>query len=202
MKLEKALENYLQKRFEIRLAGIGGQGLIMGGLIIADAVGIYENKYSIQTERYAPLARGAPSRSEVIISNEPIDYPKVLMADLQVFLSPDSYKNYKKDTKTNGLIIADSINVKEEEVKPNAIFMPLTDVSLEVTGKQIAVCIVALGAITAFTDVVKFESLQKSVGKFVPKGTHEINLKALLAGREFGLEYHKKLKVYLKSGLN
>ncbi len=201
-KFKDAENEYLKDRCEIRLTGLGGQGLLLSGLILAEACALIENKYTVQTQQYAPLARGAPSKSEIIISRHPVDYPHVIRADFQVILSQDSFIKYRDNVKGKGIIIIDTFNVKANELPENIIPLPLTQISIEATGKPIAVSIAALGAMTVFTDIVNFESIKKTLINYVPRGTEEINTKAMESGRKIGEEYRLKKDIYLKTGLN
>jgi 2-oxoglutarate ferredoxin oxidoreductase subunit gamma len=169
------------ERHEIILAGIGGQGLLLAGLILGDAAAIGEGKYAAQIEAYAPLARGAESKSELIISSEEIDYPKVKKADILVALSQDAYDNNIGRVKEEGFALVDSIAVKTpggDSVK----LLPLNDIALQSTGKPFTVSIVALGALARITGMVQLNSLLTSINFRAPNGTEEINKKAAEAG--------------------
>ena len=93
-------------RFEIRLSGSGGQGMITAGIILANAAAIYENKNSVQSQSYGPEARGGASKAEVIISSDEINYPKVTSPDFLVALTQEAYDKYSKDIKDDCLIIS------------------------------------------------------------------------------------------------
>jgi len=105
-------------RFEIRLSGAGGQGMILAGIIIAEAA-LYEEGLNVtQTQSYGPESRGGASRAEVVLSNEIIDFPKVIKPDILVSLTQEAYDKYNEDVKNEGIIIVDdSIETDEKEVK-------------------------------------------------------------------------------------
>src|SRR3990172_5973785 len=96
------------QRFEIRLAGEGGQGLLLAGLILAEAAAIYDAKNAVMTQSYGAQQRGGPSRAEVIIAEEEVDYPKVVQADLLLALNQDAFDRYHRQVKKGGLIIIDA----------------------------------------------------------------------------------------------
>jgi 2-oxoglutarate ferredoxin oxidoreductase subunit gamma len=167
-------------RYEIRLAGMGGQGLLLGGLILAEAAAVHAGKNAVQTQAYAPLARGAPSKSDIIISDGEIDFPKVEKPDLFLAMAQDSYNKYHDSVKEGGHVIVDSTNVKDDD--ENAIRLPLTQIARDTTGKEITATIVALGVIARLTSIVSREDLLKAVEDKAPAGTAKTNIKALEAG--------------------
>jgi len=178
-------------RYEIRLAGSGGQGLILAGLILAEAVAIYDDRNAIQTQSYGPEARGGASKSEVIISNGNIDYPKVMSADVLLALSQEACDKYFYGLKSDGLLIVDS-DLIERVPTSRAVAVPITRLAQEVTGRPITANIVALGLVGGLTGVVSRESLEKAVEARVPRGTAEINLQAVAAGWERALEVKER----------
>jgi 2-oxoglutarate ferredoxin oxidoreductase subunit gamma len=174
-------------RFEIRLSGSGGQGLILAGIILAEAASIYEGKEAVQTQSYGPESRGGASKSEVVISDTEIDYPKVTSPDLLLCMTQEACDKYIGDLKDGGVAILDSFLVEKwPSEAQNVRALPLTPIAKEVMGKTIVANIVALGAITAISGIVGKEAMEKAVLARVPKGTEEMNLKALHAGFEAG----------------
>ena len=170
-------------RTEIRLAGEGGQGMILAGIILAEAAAIYDGKNAVQTQSYGPEARGGASKAEVIISDGEIDHPEVISADVLVALSQEAFRKFSKDVKPNGLLIVDSDKV-DSTPAPQAIRIPVTKMAFETTGKIITANTVALGVLVALTGVVSRESIEKAILARAPKGTEEMNRKALAAGFE------------------
>ncbi|KAB3524954.1 2-oxoacid:acceptor oxidoreductase family protein [Alkaliphilus serpentinus] len=167
---------------EIRLSGSGGQGLILGGIILAEAA-ILDGNNAIQSQSYGPEARGGASKAEVIISNEAIDYPKVDKADLLLALTEVAYKKYIKTLKEDGILIVDSsVNIEDKNPSYKVMQIPILDTAFEKMGKGMVANIVALGVIREVTNVVSAESLEKAVLNRVPRGTEELNKKALMEG--------------------
>jgi 2-oxoglutarate ferredoxin oxidoreductase subunit gamma len=166
---------------EIRLAGEGGQGMILAGIILAEAAAIYDGKQATQTQSYGPEARGGASRSEVVISDEEIDHPEVLSADVVVALSQEAYKKFADTVRDGGLLIVD-----EDRVVTSTGFegvrIPVARIARETTGKAITANTVALGVLVGLTNLVSRSAIEKAVTARAPKGTEEMNRKALEAG--------------------
>ncbi len=171
------------ERYEIRLAGSGGQGLILAGLILAEAAVIYDGKNACQTQSYGPEARGGASKSEVVIDTEEIDYPKVIAADALLTMSQEACDKYYHDLKRDGLFIVDSVHVRR--VPTNRVYrVPITQIAEETTGRRITANIVGLGLLAGLSGIVSRQALEAAVVARAPRGTQEINLKALAAGFE------------------
>ncbi len=171
----------LAKRTEVRLAGEGGQGMILAGIILAEAAAIYDGKQAVQTQSYGPEARGGASKSEVVIADGEIDHPEVLDADAVVALSQEACDKYAARVKKGCLVIVDSEKVKRLPAA-GAIGIPISRLAFEKTGKAITANTVALGVLVGLTGVVSRQALEKAVTARAPKGTEEMNRKALEAG--------------------
>lgn len=172
-------------RLEVRLAGSGGQGQILAAMILADAAGIYEGYNVVQTQDYGPESRGGSSKAEVIITgSEEVDYPKVTRPDVLLAMSQQAYNKYARSVREGGLVIVDSTWVKDTSVQTPAelVRIPLTAIARDEVGKPLVANVVALGALAALTGVVSAEALERAVLARVPKGTEEINRKALAVG--------------------
>ena len=170
-------------RYEIRLSGSGGQGLILAGIILAEAACIHDGKEAVQTQSYGPESRGGASKSEVVISGEEIDYPKVTSPDLLLAMTQEACDKYAGDLKHDGIVLVDSDLAQNCASADGHVYsLPLTATAREVTGKTIAANIVALGAIVALSGVVSRMAVETAVLARVPKGTEEMNLQALRAG--------------------
>jgi 2-oxoglutarate ferredoxin oxidoreductase subunit gamma len=168
-------------RTEIRLAGEGGQGMILAGIILAEAAAIYDGKNAIQTQSYGPEARGGASKAEVVIASGEIDHPEVLEADVLVALSQEAFNKFSANVKAGGLLIVDEDKVDSSTI-PNAVRIPVTRLAFETTGKAITANTVALGAVVGLTGVVSRQAIARAVLARAPKGTVEMNQAALEAG--------------------
>ncbi len=181
----------MAERFEIRLSGEGGQGLVLAGKVLAEAAALYDGKNATQSQSYGPEARGGASRSDVIISTGEIDYPKAVNLDILLALTQESVDKYIKDLKKGGILVVDSDtihNIPKGDFK--VIKAPIIRLAREEIGKVIVANMVALGVIVGMTNVVSQEAAENALLTRVPKGTQEINLKAF----NLGLEEAKKAK--------
>ena len=168
-------------RYEIRLAGAGGQGLILAGLILADAAVTYDGKNACQTQSYGAEARGGASKSEVVIDTGEIDYPKVITADVLLAMSQEACDRYCYDLKPDGLLIVDSVHVQRAPARETHR-VPITKIAEETTGRTITANMVGLGLLAGLTGIVSREALKAAIRDRAPRGTGEINVKALSAG--------------------
>ncbi len=183
-------------RTELRLSGSGGQGLIMAGILLAEASGVFEAKNVVQTQSYGPEARGGASRSEVVISDHSIRYPRAYDPDILLCLSQASFDRFAPEMKADGLIFADDFYVRQHlnvGIKcKNLIMMPFLETARDVIGREVVTNVVALGALAASVKIVKLESLKKAVESRMRRAFHEINGRALDAGFKLGEDAWKK----------
>lgn len=170
----------MNDRIEVRLAGMGGQGMILAGVLLADAA-IRDGKNAVQTQSYGPEARGGASRSEVILSTESIDYPEVIEADVLLCMSQQACDKYAHTLKRNGLLIVDSGHVQRLPT-PLAVRADLTAWAVEETEREITANVLALGFLVGLTDLVSRQALEEAVLARAPAGTEALNLKALARG--------------------
>jgi 2-oxoglutarate ferredoxin oxidoreductase subunit gamma len=170
-----------EDRYEIRLSGSGGQGIIMAAIVLAEACGVYDGKHVCQTQSYGPEARGGTSKSEVVISSQAIDYPRATKLDLLLAMNQASCDTYFGDLKPDGLLVVDDTFVDQLPTS-RAIAIPFTQIAREEVGKALAANMVALGAVGYLTEVVKLKSLETALKVRVPRGTDKMNLKAFRAG--------------------
>jgi 2-oxoglutarate ferredoxin oxidoreductase subunit gamma len=172
-------------RYEIRFSGAGGQGLILAGVIMAEAASIYQGIQAVQSQSYGPEARGGASKSEVIISDGPIDYPKATVVDALLALTQEACDKYSSDLKQGGVLLIDSDLVKKQPVGSfNVVSFPITNTAKNEIGREIVTNIVALGAMVALTGVVTKENAEKAVLARVPEAFLELNKKAFNLGYE------------------
>lgn len=174
-------------RCEIRLSGEGGQGLVLAGKILAEAAAIYDDKNATQSQSYGPEARGGASRSEVIISDEEIDYPKATNIDLLLAFTQESCNRYWQDVKNDGILLVDADHVTQlPEGKFTIHKVPIIDIAYKEVGRRMVANIVALGIIAALVKIVSVEALESAILARVPKGTEKLNIKAFKIGFETG----------------
>jgi 2-oxoglutarate ferredoxin oxidoreductase subunit gamma len=101
---------------EIRICGFGGQGVILAGFIIGKAASVYMDYQAVQSQSYGPEARGGAARSEVIISDEKIGYPRPLSVDCLVAMSQESFDSYRDDIRDDTIIILDPDLVTKHDI--------------------------------------------------------------------------------------
>jgi len=177
-------------RVEVRFAGFGGQGIIKSGIIVASAACIHGGKHAVQTQSYGPESRGGACKSEVVISGEDIDFPKVVEPDVLVVMSQHAYNDYLDDVKAGGTVIMDPDMIPTEKaLKDVRVYkVPATKIA-EQLGRRIVANIVMLGAFVAITGLLDAHVMKEAIKENIPEGTEELNLAAF----EKGYEYGKKL---------
>jgi len=172
-------------RYELRFSGSGGQGLITAGIIMAKAASIYEGKQAVQSQSYGPEARGGSSKSEVIISDEIIDYPKATRVDALLAMTQEAADKYTHDLKEGGILLIDSDMVKKIPAGNfKTVAFPIINTAKNDVGREIVANIVALGAMVALSGQVSFENAEKAVLSSVPEAFIELNKKAFTMGFE------------------
>ncbi|WP_298440056.1 2-oxoacid:acceptor oxidoreductase family protein [Geobacter sp.] len=172
-------------RYELRFSGAGGQGLILAGVIMAEAASIYDGKQAVQSQSYGPEARGGASKSEVVISEGPIDYPKATVVDALLALTQEACDKYSHDLKEGGVLLIDSdLVTKAPAGNFNVVAFPIINTAKNEVGREIVANIVALGAMVALTGVVSKESAEKAVLARVPEAFVDLNKKAFQMGYE------------------
>lgn len=167
---------------QIQLTGSGGQGLILAGIILAEAA-LKDGFHVAQTQAYGPEARGGASRAEVIIGSRPIDYPHVERPDILLALTQEACDKYIAEATGDPVVIIDSLLVPTVPETSAAVSkLPVIATAREV-GREVVANIVALGALNSVTGLVSWPSLEEAVLGRAPAGTAELNKKALAAGR-------------------
>ncbi len=173
----------MAERYEIRFSGAGGQGLITAGIILAEAATIIEGKHAVQSQSYGPEARGGASKSEVIISDGPIDYPKATIVDACLAMTQEAADKYANGIKEGGVLLLDEDFVpRTPEGNYKVIRIPIMRTAKEDIGREIVANVVALGAMIALTGIVSREAGEKAVLSKVPEAFKELNQKAYSLG--------------------
>src|SRR5512147_1264893 len=173
---------------EIRVGGLGGQGVILCGMIIGKAAAIYDGKHATLIQAFGPEARGSACSAQVTVSDQIIGYPYVKNPDILVLMSQDAYVQFIPQLKPSGLVLYEEELVTLDERKPagaKALGIPATRFAEEL-GRRLVLNIVMTGFFAGVTGIVGPEAMEKAVRDSVPKGTEELNLRALHKGMEFG----------------
>jgi len=159
----------------------------------AEAAGIYDGKEAAQTQSYGPEARGGASRSEVVISDDTIDYPKVIKSDILLALTQTACNKYVKNLNKNGILVADSTLVTEVPAISNKIYLfPIAKTAQKKFGTKLVTNIISLGIIVGLTEVVSQEAIQKALRSRIPAKAREVNVKALLLGFDIAKDFKTK----------
>jgi len=169
------------ERYEVRFSGTGGQGVVLAGMILAEAAGLFGGRHVVQTVSYGPQVRGGNSNAEVVISEEEIDHPKPIALDLLVPFTQQGCDEGAKLLKPKGIVLLDPEMVSQMPqgwIAP----LPLKRIAFEATGKGQMANIVSLGAIAVLCPHVTIEAMRMAVRERAPRGLEEIFLKALDAG--------------------
>ncbi len=174
----------LDDRSEVRLAGVGGQGLALAGEILATAAGMVEGRRVAQVEFHGANQRGGPSRAEVVISDEEIAYPAVAQTDVLLAMTPKAVADYLPKARAGSVVVVDSTRIADvPATEANVYWIPLTTIARDL-GAEISVNIVALAALTALSGIVEPEALESAALSRLPLRTHDLNRRALTAGWE------------------
>ncbi len=175
----------MKNRIEVRIAGYGGQGVVLAGQILGKAA-VYDGKNALQTQSYGAEARGSAARSEVIISDGKINFPAVRKCDILVAMNQESLNKHLEALKENGILIVDSTYVKEiPETKAKVYKVPATETAQKTFGASLYANMVMLGALAKITNLVSVEALEKAIKESVPPKTVETNITALKKGLQF-----------------
>lgn len=180
-------------RKEIRIAGFGGQGIVLSGSILGKAASIYDKGFASLTQSYGPESRGGSCRAEVVISDVPIDYPYVVSPQVQIILSQEAYAEYGRNAPLGTLVIVDSdlVNIDPSQ-NPKPLSVPASRMAQDL-GRVVVANIVMLGFLAAISDVVSYEALKDSVLNSIPAGTESFNMKAFELGYNYGIEHGREV---------
>ncbi|NMC50160.1 MAG: pyruvate ferredoxin oxidoreductase [Desulfovibrio sp.] len=168
-------------RFEIRLSGLGGQGILTLGKLLGHALALGHGYYVTQTQSYGPEARGGASRADLVVSSRPISYPKTERLDLLVALSQEACNSYHHLLKPTGVLLVDTGLVRQI---PTNVYLglPFTELALERVKVPQATNVVALGAVTFLLPFARREVMRKSLLATLPEKIRKVNLKAFALG--------------------
>ena len=176
------------KLTEIRLAGFGGQGVILSAIVIGKAASINQGGYATMTQSFGPEARGGACAAQVILDKEPILYPYVTQPDILVIMSQEAYTKFSGDIKDGGILIVEQDLVRVDKVKPGVrmFSVPATRLAEEL-GKRMVLNIVMVGFFAAVTNLIEPQAMRQAVLDSVPPSFRELNAKAFDKGFEYGV---------------
>ena len=181
-------------RQELRLAGSGGQGVILATVVLAEAA-LLSGKHTAQSQAYGPEARGGSCKAETLISDTPIGFTKVQNPTFLMVLTQRSFNHYGPETDENCLILMDSaLTVPEGTPAKRIVSLPILDTAKNAVGRIQTANIVAVGCINGLLNITDDAVMEKAVKMHIPKGTEELNMKALAAGRKLAETWLKENK--------
>jgi 2-oxoglutarate ferredoxin oxidoreductase subunit gamma len=181
----------MSRAVEIRLSGSGGQGLILAGIILANAA-VLDKKRVTQTQSYGPESRGGYSRADVLISDNEIFFPEATQFDILLSLTQEACDKYIFDLREKGTLIVDTTLVKNISVMSENVYeVPFTEIVIEKLGSPITTNICSLAFLVHATGIVKVESLEKAIKDSVKPAFVDLNIKAMKLGFELAKEYRK-----------
>ena len=172
---------------EIRVAGFGGQGVILSAVVLGKAASIYQSGFATMTQNFGPEARGGACSAQLVLSDAPVLYPYVTRPDILVVMSQEAYNRFAPELKPNGMLIVeeDLVRVTDLRGDPSVYSIPATRIAEEL-GKRMVLNAVMVGFFTAVTHLLEADAVRKAVADSVPPGFRDLNLKAFERGFEYG----------------
>jgi 2-oxoglutarate ferredoxin oxidoreductase subunit gamma len=179
--------NLSEGKKEIRIAGFGGQGIVLAGNILGKAASLFEGINAVFTQSYGPEARGGSCSADVVLCSEAIYYPRVTEPQILVLMSEDAKNTYGNAISNSCTILIDEDLVKVEEALESASLykIPATRIA-ERLGRKIVANIVMLGFITSVTGIIGYDAMKEAIFASIPRGTEELNLNAFKEGYQYG----------------
>ncbi len=178
---------------ELRIAGFGGQGVILAGIVIGKAAAIYDGKHATLTQSFGPEARGSACSAQLVLSDQPILYPYLTAPKILVAMSQDAYHRFGSELQPGGLLLveAELVTCHPCPDGPPGIRLrgiPATRLAEEL-GRRAVSNIVMVGFLTVMTGLVSVEAIKQAIADSVPRGTEAVNLAAFEKGLEYGLAH-------------
>jgi len=175
-------------RMELMVGGVGGQGVVLSGILLGTAATLFENKKAVQTQSYSSELRGGSARAEVIISEKPISDPQVRRPDVFIALAQEALPRYISRVRPGGLVIIDSDRVKGAESGDYEIVrVPATSIAEEELGDLIVANLIILGVLIKKIPVVSTQSMERAIEATVPQKAKTLNIAAFRRGLEMNL---------------
>jgi 2-oxoglutarate ferredoxin oxidoreductase subunit gamma len=170
-------------RKEILIGGVGGQGVVLSGILLGTAATLFDRKKAVQTQSYSSELRGGSTRAEVIISEEPVTDPQVRKPDILIALAEDALSRYVDRVKPKGLLVIDSDLVRGAKPGDYEILsIPATSMADKEMGNIVVANLIILGAIIKKTGLLSVEAMEKAIEMSVPKKAITLNLNAFRRG--------------------
>jgi 2-oxoglutarate ferredoxin oxidoreductase subunit gamma len=172
---------------EIRIAGFGGQGVILSAIVLGKAASIYQGEFATMTQNFGPEARGGACSAQLMLSDQPVLYPYVTQPDILVVMSQEAYTKFAPELKDRGMLLIerDLVRVSEMPAQTRIYSIPATRIAEEL-GKRMVLNIVMVGFFAAVTQLLQADAVRKAIADSVPSSFRELNLKAFDKGYEYG----------------
>ncbi|MGA8149929.1 MAG: 2-oxoacid:acceptor oxidoreductase family protein [Terriglobales bacterium] len=173
---------------EIRLAGFGGQGVILSAIVLGKAASIFQGEFATMTQNFGPEARGGACSAQLVLSDSPVLYPYVTQPDILVVMSQEAYVRFVPELKDGGILIVeqDLVRVSDLNKEIQLYSVPATRIAEEL-GKRMVLNSVMVGFFTAVTRLLDADAVRKAVADSVPLSFRELNLKAFEKGWQHGI---------------
>jgi 2-oxoglutarate ferredoxin oxidoreductase subunit gamma len=181
-------------KHDIRICGLGGQGVIMAGMIIGKAASIFEDRFATLVQSFGPEARGSECSAQVMVADDEIAFPYIRHSDIFVALSQSAYDKFVEEMKEGAMLVHESELVKPDARMPKgvkAFGIPATRIADEEFKRRIVFNMIMIGFIAGATKVVGMDAVRKAVADSVPEGTETLNLKAFDRGYQFAIETYR-----------
>jgi 2-oxoglutarate ferredoxin oxidoreductase subunit gamma len=175
---------------EIRICGLGGQGVIMAGMIVGKAASIFEDRWATLVQSFGPEARGSECSAQVMVSDDPIAFPYIRNSDIFMAMSQGAYEKFIGELKDDSILVYENELVSLDDRVPKGaktFGIPGTRIAEEKIGRRIVFNMIMIGFFTAVTKITDVEAMRQAVRSSVPAGTEELNLKAFNAGYDYGV---------------
>jgi 2-oxoglutarate ferredoxin oxidoreductase subunit gamma len=172
---------------EVRIAGFGGQGVILSAIVLGKACSIHQGEFATMTQNFGPEARGGACSAQLMLSDKPVLYPYVTQPDVLVVMSQEAYVKFGPELKEGGLLLIerDLVRVTDLPKQTRIYSVPATRLAEEL-GKRMVLNIVMVGFFTAVTQLLHADAVRKAVADSVPSSFRDLNLKAFDKGYEYG----------------
>jgi len=172
---------------EIRIAGFGGQGVILSAIVLGKAASIYQNGFATMTQNFGPEARGGACSAQLVLSDSPVLYPYVTQPDILVAMSQEAYARFLPELKEGGILIVERelVRVSDLDKEIQVYSIPATRIAEEL-GKRMVLNSVMVGFLTAVTNLLDADAVRRAVADSVPPGFRELNLTAFERGLAYG----------------
>lgn len=173
---------------EIRVAGFGGQGVILSAIVLGKAASIYQGEFSTMTQNFGPEARGGACSAQLILSDTPVLYPYVTQPDILVVMSQEAYGKFVPELKDGGILIVeqDLVRVTDIPRQTRVYSVPATRLAEEL-GKRMVLNVVMVGFFAAVTRLLDPSAVRKAVADSVPSHFRDLNIQAFDKGYEYGM---------------